>query len=176
MSRRLVTGGARSGKSKWAEQQFAGIDVVEYVATSSYSDDAEWARRVLAHQQRRPSGWVTTETIDVATVLLSGSEVPVLVDCLSVWLARVLDELGAWAQPAENWRCALLDRVDALVAAVASTQRDVILVTNEVGAGVVPESASGRLYRDELGSLNARVGAEVDEVWFCVAGIAKRWK
>jgi len=66
--------------------------------------------------------------------------------------------------------------VDDLVGAVARTQRTVLLVSNEVGLGVVPATAAGRLYRDELGRLNMRLAQSVDEVWFCVAGIAKRWQ
>lgn len=170
----LVLGGARSGKSTWAEGRFAGRPVVDYVATSDGAvDDVEWAERVAAHLARRPAGWRTVETLDVADVLLADEEAPVLVDCLSVWLARVLDEAGAW-DGAAGWRERAGRRVDALVAALGGTRREVVLVSNEVGQGVVPEHASGRLFRDELGRLNARVAAACDEAWWCEAGIPRR--
>lgn len=171
----LVLGGARSGKSTWAEAQFAGFAQVEYVATSELlDDDAEWGRRVALHRERRPESWRTTETLDLVAVLGADDAAPVLIDCLAVWFDRILNDAGAW-DDAPGWRDTVEGRVAALVEAVGNTTRTVILVSNEVGLGVVPATASGRLYRDELGRLNARVAAAVDEVWFCVAGIAKRW-
>ncbi len=170
----LVLGGARSGKSTWAEQQLEGCEDVEYVATSIVDpDDAEWVERVALHRARRPAGWRTTETVDLPAVLGADDPAPVLLDCLAVWLDRVLFESGAW-DDAEGWRGLVEERVSALVEALSATQRDVILVSNEVGQGIVPATASGRLYRDELGRLNTRVAAAVDEVWFCTAGVARR--
>ncbi|MFT3887969.1 MAG: bifunctional adenosylcobinamide kinase/adenosylcobinamide-phosphate guanylyltransferase [Arachnia sp.] len=170
----LVLGGARSGKSSWAERQLEGCEDVEYVATSIVDpDDAEWVERVALHRARRPASWRTTETVDLPAVLASDDQAPVLVDCLAVWLDRVLFEAGAWDE-ADGWRARVEERVAALVAALGTTRRDVILVSNEVGQGVVPATASGRLYRDELGRLNTRVASAVDEVWFCTAGVARR--
>ncbi|MCG6567369.1 bifunctional adenosylcobinamide kinase/adenosylcobinamide-phosphate guanylyltransferase [Tessaracoccus sp. ZS01] len=171
----LVLGGARSGKSTWAEAQFAGVADVEYVATSELRDgDTEWAHRVALHRERRPGTWRTTETLDIGAVLEADDEAPVLVDCVAVWFDRVLLEAGAW-DDAPGWRDTVAARTQSLVEAVRATRRSVILVSNEVGLGVVPATASGRLYRDELGRLNASLATAVDEVWFCVAGIAKRW-
>ncbi len=173
----LVLGGARSGKSRWAEEQFADRDAVDYVATSLVpDDDPEWAGRVALHRERRPISWHTVETLDLAEVLSRDNASPVLVDCLSVWLARVLDDVRAWDAADDVWRELLEHRVAELVEAVRTTRRDVVLVSNEVGSGVVPATPSGRLYRDELGRLNARVAAVCDEVWLTVAGIARRWK
>lgn len=173
----LVLGGARSGKSSWAEAQFRDRDRVDYVATSLVpDDDPEWRDRVALHRSRRPAGWRTLETLDVAAVLRSDDDAPVLVDCLALWLARVLDDVDAWAAAEEVWRPVLEERVDELVTAVRETGRDIVLVSNEVGSGVVPGTASGRLYRDELGRLNARVAAACDELWLCVAGVARRWR
>lgn len=172
----LVIGGARSGKSFWAESQLVAHPDVEYVATSYYDpDDAEWVERIRLHRERRPAAWRTTETIDLPAVLAADDSAPVLVDCLAVWLDRVLFEADAW-NDAEGWRAALKAQVDALVAAIRDTRRDVILVTNEVGLGIVPGTPGGRLYRDELGRLNVAVAAAVDEVWTCTAGIARRLK
>ncbi len=173
----LILGGARSGKSQWAEEQFRDRGQVDYVATSLVpDDDPEWALRVELHRSRRPDGWRTMETVDVAGVLRQSDAAPVLVDCLALWLARILDDVNAWTTPEEQWRPALARHVDELVAAVQETDREVVLVSNEVGSGVVPGTASGRLYRDELGRLNARVAASCDELWLCVGGVARRWR
>ncbi|WP_231979594.1 bifunctional adenosylcobinamide kinase/adenosylcobinamide-phosphate guanylyltransferase [Tessaracoccus coleopterorum] len=172
----LVLGGARSGKSSWAEAQLADRGDVEYVATSeARADDPEWLERVALHRARRPASWRTTETIDPAAVLGSDAPSPVLIDCLAVWLDRILLDSGAW-DDREGWRDAVEARVAGLIAAIGATSREVILVSNEVGSGVVPATASGRLYRDELGRLNARVAAAVDELWLCTAGVARRLK
>lgn len=168
----LVVGGARSGKSSWAEAQFADREI-DYVATSyADPDDAEWAERIRLHRERRPAHWRTIETMDVAGVLRDDGP-PVLVDCLAVWITRVLDRIGAWEdQP--GWRESLTEATDELVAAVAGTRRSCILVSNEVGSGVVPAHASGRLFRDELGRLNARVAAACDQLWHVTAGVPTR--
>lgn len=171
----LVLGGARSGKSTWAEAQLADRGEVEYVATSELDPaDAEWAGRVELHRRRRPAGWRTTESLDLASILASKDDAPVLIDCIALWLDRVLNDAGAW-DDAPGWREKVEERVDELVEAVSRTRRSTILVSNEVGLGVVPATSSGRLYRDELGRLNMRLAATVDAVWFCVAGIARRW-
>jgi len=177
----LVLGGARSGKSVTAERMLAGRDRVDYVATGALPGEAdpEWAARVDAHRQRRPAHWRTLETRDLESVLTPDDPerivAPVLVDCLSTWLAGVMDDLGVWEDKEGAWS-GLAARVDGLIAAWRSTKRHVVAVSNEVGAGVVPATVSGIRYRDELGVLNARIAAESDQVWYCVAGIAKRIK
>ena len=94
-SRAIVLGGARSGKSTFAESQLAQCEVVTYVATSARNpDDPEWTERIRLHQQRRPESWRTAETLDVAAVLLDDDPSPVLVDCLGVWITRILDEVA----------------------------------------------------------------------------------
>jgi adenosylcobinamide kinase / adenosylcobinamide-phosphate guanylyltransferase len=172
----LVLGGARSGKSVTAERMLAGHDRVDYVACGPVADDTDpsWAERLRQHQARRPAHWTTLETLDVAAALAGGRPgVPVLVDCLSTWLAGVMDECGLWTG-APGADKELAARTDELLDAWRSTKRRAVVVSNEVGAGVVPGTASGVRYRDELGSLNARVAAECEQVWFCVAGIARR--
>ncbi len=173
-TRVLVTGGSRSGKSRHAESLLSGADV-DYVATGfpPSPDDPDWAERVRLHRARRPGSWSTIETLDVADVLAADSGRPVLVDCLSLWLTRVIDRCGGWDGSMPH---ALAREVDALVGAVRTTARPVVLVTNEVGWGVVPAHESGRVFRDLLGVLNAQVAAECDEVWLCVSGIPLRVK
>jgi len=179
--RLLVLGGARSGKSVAAERLLAGRDQVDYVATGAPADpaDPEWAARVHLHQQRRPAHWATLETRDLEPVL-AGPDLtrqqlatPVLVDCLSTWLAGVMDECGLWSAAAGADK-ALAARVDGLLDAWRATRRTVVAVSNEVGSGVVPGTASVVRYRDELGMLNTRVAAECQQVWLCTAGIPRR--
>ena len=181
MHRVLVLGGARSGKSVTAERLLATRDRVDYVATGGPPDaaDPEWAERVRAHQQRRPAHWVTLETLDLVPVLagprLTARDrvTPLLVDCLSTWLAGVMEECGLWSgRPGADQQLAA--RVDELLGAWRATTRPVVAVSNEVGSGVVPATVSGRRYRDELGVLNTRIAAECEQVWLCTAGIARR--
>jgi adenosyl cobinamide kinase/adenosyl cobinamide phosphate guanylyltransferase len=98
---------------------------------------------------------------------------PVLVDCLSTWLAGVMEECGLWAGATDADK-QLAERVDGLVDAWRGTRRHVVAVSNEVGSGVIPGTVSGVRFRDELGVLNARIAAECEQVWLCVAGIAQR--
>jgi len=179
----LVLGGARSGKSATAERLLAGRDQVDYVATGAVPDasDPEWAARVAIHRERRPAHWATLETLDLESVLaapdLSARQLatPVLVDCLSTWLAGVMDECGLWSA-APGAGKALAARVDGLLDAWRATRRTVVAVSNEVGSGVVPGTASGVRYRDELGLLNTRIAAQCQQVWLCTAGIPRRLK
>ncbi|MET7711250.1 bifunctional adenosylcobinamide kinase/adenosylcobinamide-phosphate guanylyltransferase [Streptomyces sp. NPDC005407] len=170
--RTLVTGGARSGKSLEAERRLETFPEVLYVATSGHREgDAEWAGRVSLHRERRPASWRTSETCDLVPVLAEDGP-PVLIDCLSLWLTDAMDRVGAWddATWAADGERALHERVAELVAAVRQTTRTVVAVTNEVGSGVVPATASGRRFRDELGRLNAAFAAECEHVLLVVAG------
>jgi adenosylcobinamide kinase/adenosylcobinamide-phosphate guanylyltransferase len=173
----LILGGARSGKSAEAERRLRDAAVVTYVATGgSRAGDAEWAERVAAHRARRPAHWRTVETTDVAAALRRATGA-VLVDCMALWLTRVLDECGAWDDTAwrtGSARAALSARVDELLSAWRSAAADVVAVSAEVGLGVVPETPAGRRFRDELGQLNQRLAAESDEVLLVVAGRAVR--
>ncbi len=154
----LITGGARSGKSQEAERRLLARPEVTYVATAEeYPDDPEWSARLTAHRDRRPAHWSTVET-GVLAPLLTSPGPPLLIDCLGLWLTRGSEDPDALA---EAWR---------------NCQREVVLVTNEVGSGVVPATQSGRSFRDGLGRLNARLAATADEVWHCVAGVACRLK
>ncbi|MCI4081133.1 MULTISPECIES: bifunctional adenosylcobinamide kinase/adenosylcobinamide-phosphate guanylyltransferase [Streptomyces] len=172
--RTLVLGGARSGKSVEAERRLESFPEVVYVATGGTRDgDAEWARRVGLHRERRPAGWRTVETCDLVP-LLGADGPPLLIDCLALWLTDAMDRAGAWDDEvwAEHGRRQLGERTAELVAAVRATGRQVVLVSNEVGSGVVPATASGRRFRDELGRLNARVAGECEHVLLVVAGQA----
>jgi len=169
----LVLGGARSGKSAYAESLLREEADVDYVATSSHDPaDAEWAERIVRHRQRRPAGWNTIETGDLATVLAADGSAA-LVDSITAWLTAVMDQAGVWThEPDAQDRLAA--EIDRAIGAWVATGRLVVAVTDEVGSGVVPDSASGRLFRDALGLLNQRLAASADEVWLVTAGIPQR--
>ena len=174
--RTLVIGGARSGKSVVAERLLAGDAAVTYVATSyppGYDD--EWSERVRQHRASRPEHWTTLETLDLVSLLGEPGD-PVLVDCLTLWLTRVMDRHGAWDD--DTWGTtaakAVRDEMDALLEAWRTTGRRVVAVTNEVGQGVVPDTSAGRRFRDELGRLNARLADVTEEVLWCTAGRVTR--
>lgn len=161
----LVTGGVRSGKSRHAESLLTAEATVRYVAPGPVLDDADWQARIAAHRLRRPATWETLESGDLAAALVSTD--PVLVDCLGTWLTRLLDEARLWEAPIEQIT-AFVDHATEL--AVDAMGEQIVLVTNEVGLGVVPSHRSGRVFRDLLGSVNQRFGAAVDEVHLVVAG------
>ena len=170
--RTLVIGGARSGKSLEAERLLAAEEKVTYVATAYPADhDPEWAERVRLHQARRPDHWSTVECVDLVPLLRDPGG-PLLLDCLTLWLTRVMDRHHAWDD--EAWAVgaehAVGREVDALLEVWRTTHRRFVAVTNEVGQGVVPDTAAGRRFRDQLGRLNARLTAETEDVRWCVAG------
>ncbi|MGW7274770.1 bifunctional adenosylcobinamide kinase/adenosylcobinamide-phosphate guanylyltransferase [Streptomyces sp. NPDC054864] len=172
--RTLVLGGARSGKSVEAERRLEAFPEVLYVATGgTRNGDSEWADRVSAHRERRPGSWSTAETCDLVPLLAENGP-PLLIDCLSLWLTYAMDEVNAWDD--DEWagggERALRKRVSELTDAVRSTRRTVVAVSNEVGSGIVPATASGRRYRDELGRLNAAFASECEHVLLVVAGQA----
>jgi adenosylcobinamide kinase / adenosylcobinamide-phosphate guanylyltransferase len=170
----FVLGGARSGKSSYAEGLLSGERAVDYVAcgTRAGPDDPEWADRIALHRARRPTSWRTVETLDLPSVLGKPGP-PVLVDCLTTWLAGTIDAAGVWADaPGADDRLAAA--VDDLLAAWSGTRRRVVAVSNEVGSGIVPATPSGRRFRDELGVLNARVAAGSQRVWLLTAGLPQR--
>ncbi|KUI40130.1 bifunctional adenosylcobinamide kinase/adenosylcobinamide-phosphate guanylyltransferase [Mycobacterium sp. GA-2829] len=165
--RTLVLGGIRSGKSQWAEADIAAAarGPVRYVATGARADrDEEWARRVSAHRRRRPEDWSTVETTDVAAALRTDPAAPTLVDDIGGWLTAEMDRCDAWngGSPATG--------ADALVAAVAAFTAPLTLVSPEVGLTVVPATRAGRLFADELGTLNQRLAATCERVVLIVAG------
>jgi adenosylcobinamide kinase/adenosylcobinamide-phosphate guanylyltransferase len=185
----LVMGGARSGKSEEAELRLAGEPDVTYVATGpDGAGDPEWAARVAAHRARRPGWWRTAETTDLAAVLGSARGA-VLIDGIGTWLAAVMDECGAWDGPGDaggtdgtggaggsagaggaDGAARLEARVSGVVSAWRQTRAYVVAVSDEVGLGVVPGTAAGRRFRDELGRLNQALAAESEEAEIVVAG------
>jgi adenosylcobinamide kinase/adenosylcobinamide-phosphate guanylyltransferase len=165
----LVLGGIRSGKSQWAEAAIAesagASAAVRYLATGPAPEgDAEWSARVDAHRQRRPAGWTTVETVDVATQLRADGTTATVVDDVGTWLTAAMDRAGAWTGGSVS------ADIDDLVDAVASYGSPLALVSPEVGLTVVPATESGRRFADALGTLNQRLAAVCDRVVLVVAG------
>jgi adenosyl cobinamide kinase/adenosyl cobinamide phosphate guanylyltransferase len=179
--RTLVLGGARSGKSGHAEGLLAGHGPVSYLATGRRDPtDPEWSARIAAHIARRPSNWDTIEITDAAMLgeLITTAieaDPPIMVDDLATWLTGVLDEVRGWDGRKTAIRLAE-QYIEKLVAAVAGTRAKLVLVSAEVGLGVVPATPSGRLFRDLLGTLNADLAQVCDEVLLLVAGIPMQLK
>ncbi|MGV0835334.1 bifunctional adenosylcobinamide kinase/adenosylcobinamide-phosphate guanylyltransferase [Mycolicibacterium thermoresistibile] len=165
----LVLGGIRSGKSQWAEATLAeavGDAPVCYLATGpDPGADDDWAARVSAHRRRRPAHWTTCETVEVAAQLRTAPELPTLVDDVGGWLTATLDRRDGWSG------ASVADEVDDLVAAVTAFRSTVVLVSPEVGLSVVPASAAGRRFADELGTVNQRLARVCDRVVLMVAGL-----
>ena len=172
----MITGGMRSGKSRFAENLLADQPSVTYIAPGPLSDpttDPEWAARVSAHRDRRPANWTTVETSDVASALRT-AEPPVLIDCLGNWVTTQIDRLGTWEEPLPEWQAAFDSRIQDLIEAWRACEGLAVAVTNEVGWGLVSEYRSGRVFTDLLGRLNAAIAAASDEVYLLVAGRALR--
>ncbi|MEM9248928.1 MAG: bifunctional adenosylcobinamide kinase/adenosylcobinamide-phosphate guanylyltransferase [Pseudomonadota bacterium] len=163
----LITGGARSGKSVFAERLTLRLGTpASYIATAE-ALDGEMADRIAAHQARRGPEWTThAAPLELVTALLhTDGAGPRLVDCLTLWLSNlVLSDM--------EWRPA----ADALAAAIAQQSSPVVFVTNEVGAGLVPETPLGRRYRDAAGKTNQIIAQACDEVYLIVAGQPLRIK
>jgi adenosylcobinamide kinase / adenosylcobinamide-phosphate guanylyltransferase len=168
----LVLGGARSGKSAYAETLMAQYPApYVYLATAQVLD-AEMAERVSAHRKRRGPAWQTIEApLDLIAHLnrLKGSGQAVLVDCLTLWLTNLILEPSALSTAAE-------EQVAELCGVIRSIDAPLVLVANEVGSGIVPENALARRFRDLAGRTNQQVAAACAGVTLVVAGLPLRLK
>jgi adenosylcobinamide kinase/adenosylcobinamide-phosphate guanylyltransferase len=170
----LITGGARSGKSTFAEQlatRLGGDDVL-FVATAEALDD-DMRRRIAAHRQARPAAWQTEEAprhVGRRLLLAPDSRSVVLVDCLTLLVSNAVLSLGEDPDFEQAEKLAL-EEVDQLVEACLASAATVIVVTNEVGLGLVPPYKLGRIYRDVLGKANQRLAAQAETVFLLVSGL-----
>jgi adenosylcobinamide kinase/adenosylcobinamide-phosphate guanylyltransferase len=164
----LVGGGARSGKSRWAlSRALAFGSRALFIATAEASDD-EMGARIARHREERGGRFTTVEeplALPAALDAAAGHDV-VLVDCLTLWLSNLLVG-GATAQET-------LSRVDELRAAVARRRAPIVLVSNEVGMGLVPETPLGRVFRDVAGIAHQRLARDADELYLCALGVVLR--
>lgn len=157
----LITGGARSGKSTLAERLTLELGTPAiYIATAQEFDD-EMCVRIADHQSRRGPQWSTiAEPMELVDALTrSDGTGPRLVDCLTLWLTNMMLGGRDWAMEGER-----------LVEGLKSQSSPVVIVTNEVGAGIVPDNKLARDFRDAAGLLNQRVATACDTLWLCVAG------
>lgn len=161
----LVLGGARSGKSRYALQIAEASTSVLFVATAQARGDAEMASKIGRHQAERPAHWHTLEEpIDLASAVTNAGPRLVLIDCLTIFAANLLERFG-------EHTTADHPVVSALCAALATAQSSVVLVSNETGQGIVPAYPLGRRFRDLNGELNLRIAAAAANVVYLIAGL-----
>jgi adenosylcobinamide kinase / adenosylcobinamide-phosphate guanylyltransferase len=163
--RALILGGARSGKSAFAEQLASSLggERVLYVATAIKGGDEDLLRRIRLHRERRSCGWGTLEIGDLDEVLQAAER----------WDAVLLDSLTLWVSAREE---PALPELERFLARARDLSVPFFLVSDEVGLGVVPESEAGRRFRDVLGLANQRAAEAAEEVHLCVAGVSVRIK
>lgn len=162
----LVLGGARSGKSRYAQALASGFTRVVYIATA-VAGDLEMSEKIRRHQEERPRSWHTIEEpLNLGASLKTHASLAdcVLVDCLTVFSSNLLEALAEDVNGVER-------RVKELLEALSSSVVPIILVSNEVGSGVVPAYPLGRRYRDLLGEINQKVASLADRVVLMVAGL-----
>lgn len=175
----LVTGGARSGKSTFAESIFEGIKDVVYIATSRVYDD-EMKSRVELHRKSRPDVWKTYEGTYNLYDAVCGSKY-YLLDCLTVLTSNIMFDITESYEiiPYEKQKEVedkVMAEIERLINKVKEIEGDIVLVTNEVGSSIVPENHIGRVYRDIIGRVNQRTARLCDEVYLVACGIPLKLK
>jgi adenosylcobinamide kinase/adenosylcobinamide-phosphate guanylyltransferase len=161
MSVTLVLGGARSGKSRYAEGLVSALPAPWVYVATGQAGDGEMRERIAEHQKRRGPNWVTREApLRLAEAITEAGGQPVLVDCLTLWVSNLMH-----AEQDVGTACDELNRV------LAQRQAETILVSNEVGLGIVPMNALARRFRDEAGRVNQRLANIAGRVVFMVAGL-----
>ncbi|MEW6026019.1 MAG: bifunctional adenosylcobinamide kinase/adenosylcobinamide-phosphate guanylyltransferase [Planctomycetota bacterium] len=168
----LITGGCRSGKSHYAVELARQLHktTTVYIATSTFKD-AEMEERIKHHQKSRPAEWQTVEegkNIDTVLMNLKGLSEVVIIDCLTILTSNLLIEL----QEQEK----IIHRIESMLKVINDSELTVVIVTNEVGAGIVPDGKMGRDFRDLSGIVNQLVAQAADEVYMMVAGIPVKIK
>ncbi|HAN9561344.1 TPA: bifunctional adenosylcobinamide kinase/adenosylcobinamide-phosphate guanylyltransferase [Escherichia coli] len=178
----LVTGGARSGKSRHAEALIGDSSQVLYIATSQILDD-EMAARIEHHRQGRPEHWRTVERWQHLDALIHADINPneaVLLECVTTMVTNLLFDYGGDKDP-DEWNYQAMEQainaeIQSLIAACQRCPAKVVLVTNEVGMGIVPESRLARHFCDIAGRVNQQLAAAANEVWLVVSGIGVKIK
>jgi adenosylcobinamide kinase/adenosylcobinamide-phosphate guanylyltransferase len=169
----LITGGARSGKSRLAQELAvkAGGQVL-FVATAEAGDE-EMKRRIEAHRKLRPAGWETLEiTTHIGSQIIKniGKAKTVIIDCITLLINNVFQQFDKNADPSLLEK-AIVAEINELLDCIKRTKADFIIVTNEVGLGIIPGDKVSRLYRDLLGTANRMLAEKADEVCLMIAGI-----
>lgn len=189
----LVTGGARSGKSAFAEEQLADRERVCYIATGlPRGEDPEWQERIRLHQERRPASWTTQEQYDGLADWLREQSHPVyLLDCATLLTSNRLFDLIAQHFPdklelteehflsrqEQSFLLQLLEEEwQELLSTIRQTDAECWIVTDEVGLGIVPETRLGRFFRDVQGKINQLIAKEASEAYLVICGLAQQLK
>ena len=189
----LVTGGARSGKSAFAEEQLADRERVCYIATGlPRGEDPEWQERIRLHQERRPASWTTQEQYaGLADWLREQSHPVYLLDCATLLTSNRLFDLIAQHYPdklelteehflsrqEQSFLLQLLEEEwQELLSAIHQTDAECWIVTDEVGLGIVPETRLGRFFRDVQGKINQLIAKEASEAYLVICGLAQQLK
>ena len=189
----LVTGGARSGKSAFAEEQLADRERVCYIATGlPRGEDPEWQERIRLHQERRPASWTTQEQYaGLADWLREQSHTVYLLDCATLLTSNRLFDLIAQHFPdklelteehflsrqEQSFLLQLLEEEwQELLSAIRQTNAECWIVTDEVGLGIVPETRLGRFFRDVQGKINQLIAKEASEAYLVICGLAQQLK
>jgi len=168
----LVTGGTRSGKSSFAQDLAEEAQGRKAFIATAEPLDREMKERIALHKQERPAGWDTVEEpINLATAVKECGEAydVLLIDCLTLWISNLLVNKSIHEE-------AILKNISALVAGCREVPARVIVVTNELGMGIVPSDRLSRIYRDLVGKANQQVASAADEVYFLVSGIPMKLK
>ena len=168
----LVTGGARSGKSRFAEKLAEGFAPLRGYLATGQAGDAEMAQRIARHRGRRGTEWETVEEpleLARAVARVDGVYTVLLVDCITLWLSNLLFQLPGGAAEA-------LGRVEQFTESFRSLETPLIMVTNEVGMGIVPDHPLARSFRDLAGEANELLAARADQVFVTISGLPLRLK
>jgi adenosylcobinamide kinase/adenosylcobinamide-phosphate guanylyltransferase len=180
MPTHLILGGARSGKSRHAEQIALASGLAVTVIATAQALDAEMAARIARHRHDRPASWHTVETPTALADALRAHTAPsrcVIVDCLTLWLGNLIATNQPLPEPPAPPHLPDYARErDALLDTLPDLPGLIVLVSNEVGLGLVPETPLGRYFRDEAGWLNQAVAARCDQVTLVAAGLPLRLK
>jgi adenosylcobinamide kinase / adenosylcobinamide-phosphate guanylyltransferase len=180
MTSHLILGGARSGKSRYAEQLAHASALPVTVIVTAEALDAEMSARIRRHQDERPAAWNTVEAplaLAQAMTAAAAEDRCIIVDCLTLWLGNLIEGADALPLPLDAERLPRLQAERAaLLEALPRLGGEILLVSNEVGLGLVPQTPLGRLFRDEAGRLNQALAGLCERVSFVAAGLPLRLK
>jgi len=163
----FILGGARSGKSRFAAEYAGKSKPVLYIATYKRTGDKEMEERIRRHKKNRPEGWkVLEEPVELSRAIrqnLTHRGISIIIDCITLWVSNLLLKKKNLEE--------ILEETDCLLKTIKNTDATFILVSNEVGMGVVPVTRMGRKFRDIAGIVNQTIARDADEVYFMLAGI-----
>lgn len=176
----FILGGARSGKSAFAEGLAKKYNDIAYIATAEVKDD-EMLERIQIHQTRRPSNWKTIESpyhVDKSIMDIPGNIDLICIDCITLYITNMLlkDEIITNRNYLKQKQEQIFAEINKLSKVCRKSRADIIMVSNEIGLGIVPDNILSRLFRDVAGRTNQILADEADDVYFMVAGIAQKIK